>query len=306
MFLRTRSFVRRATVTPVRFVANKAVAEDVAARYREKLQQKAKELGAADPEELKQKLKDEIEQKKREMNKIDPLKELEEYEKSQQKRVIKQAKDRKPIDPATPKDPYKTLNSYLDLEKIRALDSKEIEFLWRLRFQKGENTLSAVVPKNSFERLHRNAIRNPTFVLPLPREDAQVEGEAPEAGSPVEIHFVQWNFVGPETTHVLITSLAEYKLHKEFARPHTTVMFHQELKDEKDLILMNGQVEKDAPLTLQEAQLLLLNVQRFYGGLSDNLSETGKKRVQLLEQFNSGSTEFSMDELIDLAQSMEN
>ncbi|KAG7701268.1 hypothetical protein KL915_000299 [Ogataea haglerorum] len=304
MFLRPRCFFRTAKVTPVRFVASKAIERDVIARYKEKLDQKARELGAANAEQLKENLKDEIEKKKLEMNKIDPLKELEAFEKAQQNTVRKKAEERSPIDPSTPKDPYKTLNSYLDLEKIKGLKADEIEFLWRLRFQKGENTLSAVVPSNTFERLFNNAVKNPTFVLPLPREKAQVEGEG--KSDPVEIHFVQWSFVGPHTTHVLITSLAEYKLHKEYARPHTTVMFHHELKDDKRIVMMNGQVEKDSSVTLQEAQLLLLNVQRFYGGLAETTSESSQKRLELLRKFNSGDPTFSMNELIELAQSMEN
>ncbi|KAG7903301.1 hypothetical protein KL935_000833 [Ogataea polymorpha] len=304
MFLRPRCFFRTARVTPVRFVASKAIEKDVAARYKEKLDRKARELGAANAEQLKEKLKDEIEKKKLEMNKIDPLKELEAFEKAQQNKVRKNVKERSPIDPSTPKDPYKTLNSYLDLEKIKGLKTNEIEFLWRMRFQKGENTLSAVVPTSTFDRLFNNAIKNPTFVLPLPREDAQAESE--DKGNPVEIHFVQWNFVGPNTTHVLITSLAEYKLHQEYARPHTTVMFHQELKEDKGIVMMNGQVEKDASVTLQEAQLLLLNVQRFYGGLAETTSESNQKRLELLRKFNSGDPAFSMEELIELAERMEN
>lgn len=64
----------------------------------------------------------------------------------------------------------------------------------------------------------------------------------------------------------MLTSLAEYKLHKEYAKPHTTLMFHQELVADTGIVLMNGRVEEDVPLSMDEAQLLLLNVQRFYGG----------------------------------------
>ncbi|ODV83198.1 hypothetical protein CANARDRAFT_177844 [[Candida] arabinofermentans NRRL YB-2248] len=281
----------------------------VSKRYKDKLENKAKELGASNTDELKEKLKSQIEKTKKEMNSIDPLVELEKFEQEQVKKAaearMKAKKGMGPVDPSTPVSPYKTLDSFVKLDKLQELGSKELEFIWRARFQSKENTLSALVPAEVFDKLYVNARKNPTFVLPLPKEEAEID--LPEAeGVPMEMHFVQWNFVGPETTHVLITSLAEYKLHKEYARPHTTIMFHQELSKNKGVVMMNGQVEEQAPVTLAESQLLLLNLQRFYGGLGDGTSEISQRRLKLLGAFNHGSSIFSMDELIELSQSLEN
>ncbi|GMF56897.1 unnamed protein product [[Candida] boidinii] len=69
---------------------------------------------------------------------------------------------------------------------------------------------------------------------------------------------------------------------------------------------MNGIVEKEASINMQESQLLLLNIQRFYGGLSHTQSEISKKRLELVEIFNTGKKTFDVEELISLAQSMEN
>ena len=109
--------------------------------------------------------------------------------------------------------------------------------------------------------------------------------------------------MGPHTTHCMLTSLAEYKLHKEYAKPHTTLMFHQELVDEVGKVLMNGQVEEDVPLSMDEAQLLVLNVQRFYGGLTE--SEGSKRKLELLKEFTAGNPDFNMERLIEEAASFD-
>lgn len=263
-------------------------------RYQEKLQKKAQELGAASVDELKEKLKDEITQKKKEFNAVDPLKELEQYEREQAEKVKnnKANKDRGAIDKSVPKAPYKTLGSYLDVEKVRALPEKEVEFLWRARFQNKERTLHAMLNATQFANIFANAFRNPNFILPLPKE-----------GDGYEMHFVQWATVGPDTTHCMLTSLAEYKLHKEYAKPHTTLMFHQELVGDIGAVLMNGQVEKDAALTMDEAQLLVLNVQRFYGGLTE--SPGSKRKLALLNAFTKGDPDFDMSKLIEEAASFD-
>lgn len=288
--LLTRAF--RVPRTTLRFYATKTASP--LERYQEKLQRKAQELGAADIADLKEKLKDEINQKKKEFNAVDPLKELDKYEQEQaaKLRKNKENKDRGAIDKSIPKAPYKTLSSFLNVEKVRLLPEKEVEFLWRARFQNKERTLNAMLNATQFANIFANAFKNPNFILPLPKE-----------GDGYEMHFVQWAAVGPDTTHCMLTSLAEYKLHKEYAKPHTTLMFHQELVGDIGAVLMNGQVEKDAALTMDEAQLLVLNVQRFYGGLTE--SPGSKRKLALLKAFTSGDPEFDMSKLIEEAASFD-
>ncbi|VEU19687.1 DEKNAAC100880 [Brettanomyces naardenensis] len=308
----SRSFTNRRYACPVnvRFIQSKSMQErEILARYQAKLEEKARAEGLKNTTELKEKMKDEIDRKKKLLNKIDPLKELEDYERAEKLRAALEGKkgpkkDLGAIDPSSPEKPFKTLNSYVRVDKVKDLPADQISLIWRARFQMKERSLCAVVPGQSFDRLYKNARKYPTFVLPLLRDDAQVE-QSDNSQPPMEMHFVQWAFVGPSTTHVLITSLAEYKLHKEYARPHTTIAFHSELKDSKDIVLMSGQVDKDAAVSLQDAQLLLLNLQRFYGGLGEE-SEISKERLRLVEQFNTGSANFDMEKFMQLAQSLEN
>ncbi|SGZ55450.1 CIC11C00000002695 [Sungouiella intermedia] len=264
--------------------------------YMEKLQKKATAMGLSSVEELKAKLKDDIAQKKKEFNALDPLKELDEFEQKQAE-ILKQKKkslaaDRGPIDKSEPQAPYKTLSSFVDVEKVVELPEKELKFIWNARFLNKEGAMHATLNATQFANIYANAFKNPNFILPLPRD-----------GQGYEMHFVQWAFVGPYTTHCMLTSLAEYKLHNEYAKPHTTLMFHQELVDETGLVLMNGQLEKDSLMTLDEAQLLVLNVQRFYGGLTESLGSA--RKLALLKAFTSGSEDFDMDKLIEEAASFD-
>lgn len=310
-FCKPRLFRLYASVSNVRLVQSKdAFNKQILEKYRSKLEQKAQEKGLNTADELKEHLKSEIDDLKMSMNKIDPLKELEDYENAMKfNKSMSQPKAKgtlDPIDPNAPTAPFKTLDSFVNTDKLLELGSTEIEYLWRARFQSDETALVASIPSATYQKMYKLARKNPSFVIPLPKADAQLEGEPIDENSiPMEIHYIQWNFVGPYTTHCMITSLMEYKLHNEYARPHTTIAFHQELEKKKGIVLMKGQVEKDAPITTAESQLLLLNLQRFYGALGTE-SPIAQERIKLLQSFNDGSNNFSMEKCIELSQSLEN
>lgn len=283
-----RHIVLRRSPLSLLFRRFNSTSEQILSQYKAKLNLKAKELGVQNIDELKIKLKDELEEKKKTFNQMDPLKELEEYEKRQSAEFenanSKVIKVRSPIDKEAPKVPYKTMSSYVDVDKIKELPRKEIEFLWKARFISKDRNLHAVVQDVQFANIYANAFKNPSFILPLPKNN---EG--------YEMHFVQWSFVGPHTTHCMLTTVAEYKLHKEYAKPHTTLMFHQELRDQ-GVILMNGQVETESALSMEEALLLVMNVQRFYGDIGN--PDNSRRKYELLRAFTVGDDLFDMDELI--------
>lgn len=279
----------------------------IESKYYDKLLKKAREEGFESVEKYLENSKKELEEKKKDFNRIDPLKELEEYEQRMKMSANNagMTKSKGPVDATQPKAPFKTLDSFLNVEKIKELSKQEVEFLWRAKWMNKDNALCAVVPVNIFDKMIANARSNPIFVLPLPR---QMEGEAaPENkdNQSVELHYIQWQFVGPKTVHCIMTSLAEFKLHNEYAKPHTVFQFHSEMATDKKIVLMNGQVEPDTNISLQDAQLLLLNVQRFWGAMGED-TPIAQQRVKLLRDFTKGSPDFSVDALISLAQSMEN
>ncbi|GCE99912.1 hypothetical protein ZYGM_000806 [Zygosaccharomyces mellis] len=300
-----RSFPTRNFATTVPYFHKGYSTGSPAERYSDKLLERAKKEGFNSIEEFLENRRTSIDERKKELTRIDPLKELEEYE---QRMMMSQnntgfTKSKGPINAGAERLPYKTLDSFLKVDKIKELSRQEVEFLWRAKWMGKDDSLCAVAPADVFEKMMSTAKENPVFVLPLPRviEGENKDGE-PNEGN--ELHYIQWQFVGNNTTHCIVTSLAEYKLHKDFARPHTVAQFHSDLAKDKGLVLMNGHVEKDTNVSLQDSQMLLLNIQRFYGAVNDK-TPIEQQRLRMLKAFTKGSPDFNVELLISLAQAME-
>ena len=197
-----------------------------------------------------------------------------------------------------------------------------------------------------YARMEQLAKRFPRFVLPIPRQPQeqdeqqqrqqnQVDSMAEKGGqgqTAAEIHFLEWTFPAPQTTAVLFTSLAEYKLRGEFAVPHTTATMHSELaaemqqeqvqvqvqKQQQGPVLLHGTVMKDRGVTVDDARWLLMCVQRFYGGgssIGENASSETESRdlkmsdndmeIRLLEQFTRGDAAFDVQEVLERVQKVD-
>ena len=100
---------------------------------------------------------------------------------------------------------------------------------------------------------------------------------------------------------IIFTTLAEYRLRGEFAKPHTTISHHLELVEGKGLVLAQGAVTPGMGVSVDEAMRLVLALQKFYGA-ADKPSE---KRRRLLEMFSKGETGFSVEELIEEVEKLE-
>jgi ATP synthase mitochondrial F1 complex assembly factor 1 len=188
---------------------------------------------------------------------------------------------------ATAKTPVKTLASYVDVDKLRKhTDTREIELIWRAGHTK-DTLICAVIPTAIYERIKSVAHDHPMFILPLARDGG------------IEMHFMQFKFAEANVTHLLFTSLLEYKTHGEFARPHTTVMHFEDLSEDKGIVLMRGEVdaEQKRVVGLDEARSLVMHVQKLYG--ADPESERGKIRRGLIDAFSRGSTDFDVTRLMD-------
>ncbi|RCK65286.1 Protein ATP11, mitochondrial [Candida viswanathii] len=263
----------------------KLAGREVFEKYSMKLQEKAKELGIP-VEDLKQRFKDEIERVRTKLGGADPTEELQALLKKQEEERKKDGtiKIRGMRDPNAPEVPYKVLDDFIDVEKARHLPREDIIKIWNARFANNDRALHAVLTHLQFADLYTSAFKYPLFILPVPKplQDGY------------ELQYVQWQFVGPETINCMFTTLAEYKLHGEYASPHTTLTFHLELADDKDLVLMNGYVDKESGITMEEAHLLVVNLQRFYSGKYP-------EKTKLLKEFNAGDENFNIDELIQQA-----
>lgn len=73
---------------------------------------------------------------------------------------------------------------------------------------------------------------------------------------------------------------------------------HTELLQEKELVLMQGQVVEGRGVSVEDAKLLVLCLQRFYG----INQERGSRRQKLLEMFSEGNTAFRIEELVEEAE----
>ncbi|CZR51093.1 related to F1F0-ATPase complex assembly protein ATP11 [Phialocephala subalpina] len=281
---------RWAQVHDVRFLATQP-ADKILAKYREKLDRKAKEEGLRDINELKEVYKDKIQTLKKKASIPIPIATPPSAE-------PKPASSTSPFPPPPPppsipseKAPssspgIKTLSSYLDLEKTRALPQKELEAIWRLRHVNDAQSLCAVIPLDVYKTIESTAKRHPHFILPLPKE-----------GQGAEIHFLQWTFPAENTVTVLFTHLAEYKLRGEFSQPHTTITHHLELAEEKGLVLLQGQVVEGRGVSVDEAKWLVMCLQKFYG-----VGGEKSERRRLLELFKKGDPQFRIEDLVEEAE----
>ncbi|KAF3481828.1 ATP11 [Arthroderma uncinatum] len=323
--LSTRHVQRRwAQVHDVRFVATHQSSQ-VIEKYKEKLARKAKEEGHESVSSLKEAYKEKIQEVRKADSPIQtPLKPS--TASSEPAGLDKKAPAPTAKTPSSSAPGIKPLSSYLDIEKTRTLSPDMIGKIWRARHVTNANSICACIPIETYNRMIKVARQNPQFILPLPRELETPTDPTPESEKPAEkaigaeMHFLQWGFHPPasaspasvptplnthntHTSTVIFTSLAEYKLHVGYAPPHTVITHHLDFADEKGIVLMNGTVVTDRGMTTDDAQLLVLWLQRFYDWGAEGAGSEGGRKGEMLRMFTKGDTEgFKVQELIDEVQ----
>ncbi|ORX93776.1 ATP11-domain-containing protein [Basidiobolus meristosporus CBS 931.73] len=169
----------------------------------------------------------------------------------------------------------KTLDSILKLDKILLEEPETIGKIWT-EYHANKDSLSAVIPAETYDKLFERAKKYPLFVLPVPRDEG------------AEMYLLQFSY-----HQCFFTSLLEYKTHGENARPYLTLTHYTDLKDSKKIVLMHGEIsDKPRILSPQDAQFLVYGLQQFY--------VTGNERKkQLLEKFHHDPQSFSVEELME-------
>ncbi|KID85624.1 atp11 [Metarhizium guizhouense ARSEF 977] len=297
---------RWAQVHDVRFLVTKQPPQAVLDKYREKLNQKAKDEGHGSIDDLKSAYADKIdaERKKDAIEyPIPTIPQAPETPISQPNRgpiPSQQTANAASAPPsASGKAAVQSLDEIVDVEKIRELPEKELTAVWRLRHANSPQKLCAVIPTSSYKAMEEMARKSPQFVLPVPHESQGAE-----------IHFLQWTFdAASNTSTVLFTQLAEFKTRGEFAQPHTTVTHHLDLAEDKGLVLMQGQTMEDRGVQPEHAKWLVMCLQRFYGAwesteaeLDGSRKERADERKKLVEWFGSGDSRFSVEKLLEEAE----
>lgn len=289
---------RWARVSDIRFYAAR---QDPTEKYREALERKAKEKGLRDAEELRVAYADKIASLRKEavvpgvtapLAQAPPAPENASRSVPYQPPPPPQPQKSAAASPKSGDAPIKTLSSFVDVEKIAQLPHKEIETIWRLRHVRDAQSLCAVMQSETWNRIAANAKKHPQFILPIPKE-----------GQGAEIHFLQWTFPTETTATVLFTHLAEFKLRGEYAQPHTVVTHHLDLA-EKGIVLMEGRVQENRGVSVDEGKFLLMTLQKFYGfeALSGVAKQSAAKRKELMQQFSGGDANFKVEDLLEEAE----
>lgn len=281
---------------------------EILERYRKKLDKKAEDEGLGGIEELKSAYADKIEAERKKDAVEYPIPPIPQVAgtpvaqpnrgplPSQERSTGKPAKASAGPPNATGKAAIKSLDDIVDVAKIRELPEKELTAVWRLRHANSPQKLCAVIPATSYKAMDELARTSPTFVLPVPHDNGKAE-----------MHFLQWTFdAASNTSTVLFTQLAEFKIRGEFALPHTTVTHHLDLIDTNGLVLMQGQTMEDRGVSPEHAKWLVLCLQRFYGAweggeaeLDGMRKERAEERKKLVEWFSTADPRFSLTKLIE-------
>lgn len=226
---------------------------------------------------------------------------------------------------------HQPLSSILNVAKLleKPHTPEQISLLWRAYHESrsggtGRGFLCATVPVDSYQKMLDVASKYPTFVLPVPRENAQ-EDEASKDPA-YEFYLMEWGFhgpppeptaasdvfsstkasAGPQTSTILFTPLQEYKLRQSFATPYLVVTHYTDLVKTHGLVLLRGEITPSGAsagvagedgarymLSQQDAQLLAIHVQRFY-----LWNEGSEDRAGLIKAFHETPGEFKWEELL--------
>ncbi|XP_077572395.1 ATP synthase mitochondrial F1 complex assembly factor 1 isoform X2 [Stigmatopora nigra] len=139
-----------------------------------------------------------------------------------------------------------TLGSILNLKRIQDKTCEEIAEIWT-KYYATKDTISAVIPRHTYEIIATRAESCPMFLYALPQNEG-------------------YNFfVGQWSGNMLnFTSLINVQTQGENA-PGQLILFHYpDLKESKGIVLMTAELDSKF-LTVQQAQCLGNQVQLFYG-----------------------------------------
>ncbi|SAM06359.1 hypothetical protein [Absidia glauca] len=142
------------------------------------------------------------------------------------------------------------LDDVVKLDLLEQESPERITQIWHEYHRNKENVINAVIPTKIFQTIHERGERYPMFIFPLPRQHG------------LEFYLLQFH-----QKQCYFTSLAEYKLRQDQARPFLSLTHYDELQHSKQIVLMHGHIYQPNIVTSQDAQFLAFCVQQFYGGL---------------------------------------
>lgn len=233
--------------------------------------------------------------------------------------------------------PVKPLSSILNFERLftKPHTPEQISTLWNAYHASrsggtGRGYLSATIPLEKYEKMVSVAKPYSKFILPLPREDAQVSEDSKPEGAvktPTEFFYMQWDFHGsppdptasndlfarpissglPQTSTILFTPLVEFQTHNSFATPHLVITHYTDLAKTHNVVLLRGEItpsngqagskETTYHLAQHHAQALALGVQQFYLWTGQN-----NEREELVKIFHERPQDFKWEDVLKLSE----
>ncbi|OAV88780.1 hypothetical protein PTTG_28915 [Puccinia triticina 1-1 BBBD Race 1] len=301
-------------------------------KYAEKINQKLKEKGLRDLEELKKINQDKIEAERVQQRKLyDEL-----IKKARQKLAPTDRPETTPTPISKPKkysSPIKPLDSIIDVNKLATESANEIRKLWAAYHLSKSNPprLGAVIPAETYQEMVESAKKFPSFVIPLTKSSTDSADKSTPTNAPFEMQYLQWDFVKqPEepnlpdflktkpdlapsslpATIVMYTPLAEYKLRQAFAQPSLILTHYTDLAASHGIVLMRGDITPHSngspKISAIEAQMLVLRLQQFYHttGPPNQDQSVHQKRKSLLQAFHQSPAQFQLSELVNLVSDL--
>jgi len=166
----------------------------------------------------------------------------------------------------------KKLDDILKLDQIHDKNREEIGHIWTEYF-KSKQSISAVIPKEIYERIYSRAQSCPTFIYPLVKDEGY--------------EFILAQF---QDSQCFFTSLLNYQVHGENAPWQMNLTHYTELMEEKGIVLMLGEIDLEK-LNILEAQCLAQQLQMFY-------ATADEERFNLVHLFNKEPDKFKYMDVI--------
>ncbi|XP_066249934.1 ATP synthase mitochondrial F1 complex assembly factor 1 [Euwallacea similis] len=165
------------------------------------------------------------------------------------------------------------LDDILKVDLIKDKSKEEIEVIWEKYHSEKEGCIAAVIPAKDFALLEERSSKYHTFLFPLPRSQGY--------------EFIMCQF---ELNAVHFTPLLYFQVHKENAPECLTITHYKEFKDNKGIILMRGEYNKNV-LNPKEAQCLANQLQLYY-------VQSDEQKLKLLEKFTFSPDSFDHMDLV--------
>jgi len=195
----------------------------------------------------------------------------------------------------------KTLEQVMNIELLCDKSWRDVSEIWLAYHRTRDETLSAVIPLNQFEKFYNQSIKYPMFILPLPRNT-----------SGYEFIFAQFQHYQEHSTSnctVHLTPLISYQTYNENAPECMTIEYYTDLcnndkaiensgSDNESCVLMRSTYDGKL-LSAAEAACLVNQLRIFYGvdsGVAD--------KEKLLKSFNEGDVTFKHSDIIALVETL--